>query len=94
MPRRHIENVGSGSYIRLSLPEGLLRDATPGNSLGKLRDKFEDALISRGYLKGKEAERYGEEIRRNTRGTAGGASPSARIGTSCVGLVRFLGSIT
>ena len=87
VPKRHIENIGSGSYIRLTLPEDVLPDGRSGNSLEKLRDKFEDALISRGYLKGENAEETGRRIRTETAGSA----IQTRIGTSqCVKLlIRF-----
>lgn len=46
---RHLSNVGSGSYVRITLPEGI---EAPGSALEKARDAFEDALISRSFLTG------------------------------------------
>ncbi|KAF8334166.1 uncharacterized protein EI90DRAFT_515768 [Cantharellus anzutake] len=89
--KRHIENIGSGSYIRLTLPEGPLRDPTPGNSLKKLRDEFEDALISHGFLKGQEARTYSEDLGRIIREAAENAVNSVRNRTAlCVTRVSYL----
>ena len=54
--------VGSGSYVRLVLPEGI---AVPGSALERSRDAFEDALISRGYLSGDPVLSAADEIRRS-----------------------------
>jgi len=64
----HLENLGSGSYIRLTLPEGV---AETGSALEKTRDAFEDVLISRGFLKGAGIESFGDELGRSVRQDAG-----------------------
>ncbi|KAF8321684.1 hypothetical protein DL93DRAFT_2093663 [Clavulina sp. PMI_390] len=46
-PRSNSSAVGSGSYVRITLPEGV---EIPGSALEKLRDAWEDILMGRGFL--------------------------------------------
>jgi len=54
--------VGSGSYVRLTLPEGI---TIPGSILEKQRDVFEDVLIGRGFLSGDPVLSATDEIARS-----------------------------
>lgn len=67
--------VGSGSYIRLTLPEGV---STPGSAEEKVRDAFEDVLIGRGFLSGDPLLSAADEIGRRISDEASTAASTLR----------------
>lgn len=70
--------VGSGSYIRLTLPEGV---EVPGSALEKSRDAFEDVLIGRGFLSGDGTLDVVSEIGKSVKSGAGAVTEELRLRT-------------
>lgn len=71
--------VGSGSYVRFTLPEGI---DVPGSVLEKSRDAFEDILIGRGFLSGDAVLSAADELGRAFVHDASAAAEAIKLRTS------------
>lgn len=71
-------SVGSGSYVRLTLPEGV---DVPGSALEKSRDAFEDILIGREFLSGDTVFSAADEIGRSVSQDANAAATQLKLRT-------------